>query len=183
MVFSSLTKNVGTHKFIIDARASNRHFLRPPAGLLRTGEGLCLVEFQGAPEDAQNWFVGSVEIQNTFHRMRILGWLHAVLASEAGYSGKTISQKRFVPDSLMYPVPTTLPMGFSWTMFFCQDVADHCTLTESADSLLFVCRDHSTPLLSGRQGMGSLGFRWSHADNFWVFGIAPTCISLVSSRA
>ena len=54
-----VAKKGGALRFIVDARASNRHFLRPPAGLLLTGEGLCLVEFQGAPEDAQNWFVGS----------------------------------------------------------------------------------------------------------------------------
>ena len=41
---------------MIDSRASNRHFLVPPFRLLLTGEGLCHVEFQAAPEDAQNWF-------------------------------------------------------------------------------------------------------------------------------
>ena len=35
--------------------------------------------------------------------------------------------------------------------------------------LLFVCRDHSAPpLLGGKHGMGSLGFRSSYADNFGV---------------
>ena len=54
-------------------------------------------------------------------------------------------------------------------MFFCQDVTDHCTLAESSDSHIFVCRDHSAPpLLGGKRGMGSLGFRWSYADNLVV---------------
>ena len=41
--------------------------------------------------DAQNWFVGSTDIKNTFHQMRILRWLQAfyalpaVLASEDGF--------------------------------------------------------------------------------------------------
>ena len=39
--------------------------------------------------------------------------------------------------------------GFSWAMFFCQDVTDHWTLSGSADYPLFVCRDHSTPPLLG----------------------------------
>ena len=38
--------------------------------------------------------------------------LSAVLASEVGYTVKTIDQIRLVPDSSMYPVPTTLPMVF-----------------------------------------------------------------------
>ena len=63
--------------------------------------------------------------------------LLAVLASEVGYTVKTIDQKRLAPDSLIYLVPATLPMGFSWAVFFCQDVTDHCTLAGSADSPLF----------------------------------------------
>ena len=56
--------------------------------------------------------------------------------------------------------------GFSRAMFFCQDVTDHGTLTGSAGSLLFVCRDHSTPpLLGSKKGIGSASFRWSYADN------------------
>ena len=38
-----------------------------------TGEGLCRVHLRGAPEDAQNWFVGSADIKNAFHQMRIPG--------------------------------------------------------------------------------------------------------------
>ena len=54
-------------------------------------------------------------------------------------------------------------------MLFCQDVTDRCTLAVSADSPLFVCRDHSAPpLLGGEHGMGLVGFRWSCADNAGV---------------
>ena len=58
--------------------------------------------------------------------------------SEIGFTGRTVNQKLLAPDSLIYPVPTTLPMGFSWAMFFCQDVTDHCTLSGSADFPLCV---------------------------------------------
>ena len=66
-----VAKKAGAQRFIIDAHASSRYFLRPPSGPLLTGEGLCHVEFQGAPEDAQNWFVVSADIKNAFHQMRI----------------------------------------------------------------------------------------------------------------
>ena len=61
----------------MDARASNRHFLSPPSVPLLTGEGLCHVEFQGAPEDTQHWFVGSADIKDAFRQMRIRRWLYA----------------------------------------------------------------------------------------------------------
>ena len=60
-------KKAGAQRFIIDARANHRHFVRP----LLTGEGLCHAEFLGARGDAQNYFVGSVDFKNAFHQMRI----------------------------------------------------------------------------------------------------------------
>ena len=66
-------KKAGAQRFIIDARASNRHFLRPPSGPLLTGEGLCHVGFQGTPEDAHNLFVGSADIKKAFIRCGFLG--------------------------------------------------------------------------------------------------------------
>ena len=102
-----VAKNAGVQRFIIDARASNRHFLNPPSGPL--------VEFQGAHEDVQNFFVGSADVKNAFHQMRISEWLQlfsalpAVLASELGYTGKRSTQKKTFPDSLICSVLTTLP--------------------------------------------------------------------------
>ena len=55
---SSLPRRMA-QRFITDARTSNRH-LSPPSEPLLTGEGLCHVKFQGAPDNAQIWFVGSV---------------------------------------------------------------------------------------------------------------------------
>ena len=48
-------------------------------------------------------FVSSADIKNGFRQMRIPTWLHAffalpaVLASEVGYTGKTVERKRFAP--------------------------------------------------------------------------------------
>ena len=165
----------GVQRVIFDARASKRHFLNLPSGPLLTGEGLCHIEFQGGPEDAQNWFVGSADIKNELHQMRVPERLQsffappAVLASEVGYTGKTINQTRFVPDSWIYLFPATLPMDFRRRCSLVEMFANHCTLAGSADTPLFICRDHSTPpLLSSLYGMGSLVFRRSSADNFGV---------------
>ena len=121
--------------------------------------------------------------------MRIPRWLQpifalpAVLASEVGYTGKRLTEKRHVPDSLMYPVPATLPMGFAWTMLFCQGVTDHSTFTGSADPALFVCRDHSTPPLLGcKHCMGSAGFPCSYADNFRFLARGTGCTDFHLAR-
>ena len=90
------------------ACGSNRHFKKPPSRPFLTGGGQCHVEFQGALEDAQNWFVGSANIKNAFHQMRspwmvtsVLG-TPAVLASENGYTGRTVNQQRVAPDFLFF---------------------------------------------------------------------------------
>ena len=78
--FFRCQKGWSSERFIVDVRASNRHFLRLPSGPLFTGEGLWYVEFQGMLEDPQNWFVGSADINNAFHQMRIPGLLEALFA-------------------------------------------------------------------------------------------------------
>ena len=49
--------------------------------------------------------------------------------------------------------------------------------------LLFICRDHSTPpLLASEHGIGSLGFRWSYADNFGVLARGANCTNVHLAR-
>ena len=107
--FFFVSKKAGAQRFIIDARASTRHFLNPPSGPLLTGEGLCHVEFQGVPETgllvppmsrtrlARRAFLDGCKRQSSYPKLVTLE--------------KTVKQKRLAPDSLFYPDPATLPMG------------------------------------------------------------------------
>ena len=90
--------------------------------------------------------------------------LPAVLASEVGYMGKTIEQKRLAPDSLIIPVFTTLPIGFLGRCFSVKK--SRTTVLSLEVIILFICGDHSTPPLHG--GGTWHGVAWSYADNFWV---------------
>ena len=183
-------KKAGAQRFIVDARTNNRHFLRPPSGPLLTGQGLSHVEFRGALQDAQNWFVGSAVIKNAFHQMRKPIWLQefcalpAVLTSEAGYTGKMVDQRRLAPDSLVYPVRTTLSIGFSWAIFSVKR-SRITARTREVLTLLFsvVVTDHSTPLMLGcENGLGYAGFHWSCADNFGVLARGADCTSVHLAR-
>ena len=99
------------------------------------------VETVGASDEAQNWLVGSADIKNAFHQMRIPRWLQAyfafleALASEVGYTGKAIDKTRVVPDSLIYLVPVPLPIGLLFS---------RCH-AGSADSPLFISHGTSAP--------------------------------------
>ena len=91
-------------------------------------------------------------------------------------SRETVEQKRLAPEALIYRVPTTLPMGFSSAMFFCQDVTDHCTLAGSAESPLFVCRRCSAANMAWDRlvSVGRLLTIWG----FWARGENCTNVHL-----
>ena len=152
---SFVAKKAGAQRFIFNARASNQHF------------------FKTSPASCSQ----ARDFATSNFRERLVA--PTVFASEVGYSGESIERKRLVPNSLIYLVPATLPMGFSWAMFFCQDVTDHCTLTTCAHYHLFVCRDHSTPPLRSSQcGLGSDGFRWSQAGNLGSLARGANCTNV-----
>ena len=142
-----VAKKAGARRFIPDARASNRSFLSPPSGPLLTAEGLCHVEFQGASEDVSKLVCGfgryQERVSSDAHSSTVASVFFAlptVLASKVGYTGKTVEQKRLAPDSLIYLVPTTLPIGCCLAMLFC--VTDHCIRGGNADSPLVTTPHH-----------------------------------------
>ena len=98
---------------------------------------------------------GHADVKNAVHQMRIPRWqqayfaLLAVLASDAGDTGKRRSTTPLVP--------ATLPMSFSWAMFFCQGVTD-CTLATSADSALLVVVTTPYPVVRRHTWHGISGF-------------------------
>ena len=91
--------------------------------------------------------------------------LPAVLAPDVGYTGKTVDQKRPAPDSLIYAVTTTLPMGFFMGDVFLSRITARSreVLTFAATTLLHRC-------LVAKMAWDPAGFRWSFADNFGCTG-------------
>ena len=161
-------KRAGAQRLIVKARASNRHFSetsiwaiahrrrtfvmsnsRRRLWTLRTGLSVRLIL------TTRSIRCSSLDGCRHFLPCPLFSHLEFVTQEK-----RSIDRRRLALDSLIYPVPTTLPLGFSWVMCFCQDVTDKCTLAGSADSPLFVGRDHSAPpLLGSKHGTGSVGFR------------------------
>ena len=67
-----VAKKAGAQRFIVDARASNRHFVRPPDG---RENFFGMSNFRERRKETQNWFVLSADIKDAFHQVRIPGWL------------------------------------------------------------------------------------------------------------
>ena len=159
-------------RFMIDVRASKRHFLKPPTGLLLTGEGLCHVECQGAPE-----FVGPADVKIAFHQTRIPGRLQAfsalpaVLASEV-WSLEKGSTATSCSRLLDLSCPFNIADGFLLSDVF--SVKMSRTTARSREVLillsLFVVTFPTPPPIGSKHGMGSRDFRLSCADIFGVSG-------------
>ena len=147
---NTLVKKAGARRFIVDVRASNKYFFESSIWTVPLRRGLLPSRISGSACGRPELVRGSADVKNVFHQLRIPERLQAfffffslpaVLASEVVDTvEKTVNPKRLAPDFLVYPVPRTHLMGFSWAMFFGQDVTDHCTLAGSADPplLLFV---------------------------------------------
>ena len=73
----SVAKKAMAQRFIIDARASNRHVFESSIWTVAHRRGLCRVAFHGALEDAENGFAGSADVKNAFHQMRMPGGVQA----------------------------------------------------------------------------------------------------------
>ena len=142
-------KKAGARRFIIRCACKQPIFFEISGWTVAHRGGTLPCRISGAPEDAQNWFVGSAEIKNTFHQMRFSGWLQlfffafpAVLASEVGYVGKTIDQTRLAPILLHVDMCVSLPLpkGFSGAKFFCQGVTGYC----KARKWSRLCKDNTS---------------------------------------
>ena len=90
-------------------------------------------------------------------------------ASEVGHTGKNSRPETSCSRFIDISCSCNRSDGFFLGDSFLSRCRGSLHARGSADSPLFVCRDHSTPpLLGSKHGLGSAGFRWSYADNFWV---------------
>ena len=105
-------------RLIIDARPANAVFVEPPKVNLPTPDLLSqLVAPEGKP-----FFVAKVDIDNFYHRLALPNWMRpyfalpALSSSALGLSG---------PERPVYPCCTTLPMGWSHSVYIAQIAHEH----------------------------------------------------------
>ena len=131
---------------ILGTRRSNEWFRRPPHTDLLTAEGLAPFDLDlGDDVDPRSLgpilrgsglsvAVGVGGVQDAFHRLRMPVWLRRYFglpprfANDVGLTGSMLDGRVLLADSLVFPVPTALPMGFSWSLFYCQTLGEHLAL-------------------------------------------------------
>ncbi|CAE6957111.1 CACNA1H, partial [Symbiodinium sp. CCMP2456] len=125
-------------RLIVDARAANRHFLPPPGVDLCTAEGFSRIEVI-LPEacrhqpsvlrqtlQGRGLHFGLSDVKDAFHRLRQPFWLaqyfcmRPLEAHYLGLTGATVEGRVLRSQDKVYPIPGSLCMGFTWSLYFCQ---------------------------------------------------------------
>lgn len=124
-------KGDGAIRLIIDARPANDAFVEPPHVELPTPDLLARM----AVAADRTLFIAKVDLDNFYHRLRLPDWLcqwfalPAVRAADVGVAG----------DGWVYPCCTTLPMGWSHSVYLAQQAHEHFIAThtrfDSRDSI------------------------------------------------
>ena len=127
-------------RMIIDARPANAVFRDPPGVALSTAETFSKIKFVcGEDDDASplgqqtfsppaELFAGLSDVKDCFHRVKQPRWLSKyfclmpIEARHVGLTGQVVDGLKLRSQDLVYPMPGSLCMGFSWSLFFAQRI-------------------------------------------------------------
>ena len=151
-------------RLIIDARRANSFLAQPPPVRLCTPEAFARFEFNygsddlskampGIVGDGAALFVGLSDIKDAFHRLRQPRWMQELFcldpipAQWVGVQGQQIDGVTLAADQLIFPMPASLPMGCSWSLFFAQAVSEHLMSDVPLLAQSALLRDRGPPLV------------------------------------
>ena len=118
-------------RMIVDARPANSEFVDPPGVSLSTAETFAKFEVEDGPgglTDDFGLFVGLSDLKDCFHRIKQPRWLSKhfcflpIEARHVGMTGCWLEGRRLESSDLIYPMPGSLCMGFTWSLFFAQRI-------------------------------------------------------------
>ena len=149
-------------RLIIDGRRANFRFATPPSVRLCSPESFAKAEitwedfdhtlfpgFEALPE----LHVGLSDIRDCFHRLKQPRWLQEffcfdpVPAKWVGLSGQELGGTQLKPDDLVYPMPSSLPMGCSWSLYFAQTISEKLMGEVKGLEQSSLLRDRGPPLV------------------------------------
>ena len=114
-------KDEGRQRLIIDARRANAHFAEPPSVELPSPDLLARLE---VPEDGL-LHVAKDDADNLYHRFRLPDWMWPYFCLPRVRAGDVGVGDLFGDDTLVWPCCTTLPMGFSHSVYLAQTSHEH----------------------------------------------------------
>ena len=119
-VFFVRKKN-GSLRLVVDARRSNRRFRKPPGVAMATPESFARMETTGRDDV----FVATTDVKDCFHRLRITSEFGKYFCLPPLTLDKEMTAT--LDGDIDYTAPVwpclaVLPMGFTWSLYFAQQI-------------------------------------------------------------
>ena len=180
-------------RLIVDARRVNRRFRAPPSVTLASSEALSRIEIE-LPADVDfdsdegrrvlenlEIYLGNGDVKDAFHRFRLRRdfslWfgVGSASAGEMRLVGQRVDGEIVGFHDTLDLVWTSLPMGFSWSLFFCQHVIQDvaCKALDQSRSLLMADRSPPAVFRVGADGTPDVDSSRAHyvyVDNLGLCG-------------
>ena len=175
----------------MDARPANADFREPPGVALASAEtfskievdfGMCGSGQVDYPDFPFGLHVGLSDVKDCFHRIRQPRWLARyfclmpIEARHVGLTGKSIDGQVLQSSDLVYPMPGSLCMGFSWSLYFAQKISERqmSLVPTLKDSTLV--NDRSGPAVFSAEAPSSLK-HFVYVDNLGVMSGNAECVA------
>ena len=178
-------------RMIIDARPANAVFQEPPGVALATAETFSKIEVDfGIRATGQaellgppfGLHVGLSDVKDCFHRIRQPRWLSRyfclmpIEARHVGLTGKLLDGQVLQSSDLVYPMPGSLCMGFSWSLYFAQRISERqMSLVPSLKDSSLV-NDRSGPAVFPAEAPSSMK-HFVYVDNLGVMSGSVECVA------
>ncbi len=173
-------------RMIIDARGTNRLFKEPPGVHLLTSDGFSRIEldvpqgiYPGEPAyenfiSQRKIHMGLSDVKDCFHRLRQPKWLaeyfcfEGIPASWVGLGGKELDGVQLKPDSIIFPAPGSLSMGFTWSLFFAQKINERMMSQVTTLKHSSLASDRSEAMVFAEEGEKAKVHHYVYVDNLGI---------------
>lgn len=174
-------------RMIVDGRGANLRLKDPPSVPLSTAETFSRIEMT-VPEDlvhdpdGRKQFFSDIhvyaalsDVKDCFHRIRQPDWmckLFCLLPIEArhvGLTGHTLEGVTLLSNDLVYPMPGSLAMGCSWSLYFAQKINEHQFSISPSLGDSGLIHDRGPPLVIDPQDPHKLN-HYVYVDNLGIIG-------------
>lgn len=160
-------KKDGRIRSVFDTRIVNTCFVEPPSTRLPSGAAISGIETPGPDSDV---FVGTGDVENCFYNMGVpeglseyftLNPVHAHLIGKTQLNGKALG-----PQALLTPCLAGLPMGWNWSLHFCQSAVSSIVQEATGFDRLVEDREEGIVLTAEAPRCAA-----AYVDSFAVFGL------------
>ena len=120
-------KDGDSQRLIIDARPANAVFVDPPKVSLPTPD---LLSQMVAPSDTP-FYVAKVDLDNFYHRLTLPVWMRSYFALPSVCASDVGLGHVYGDHTRIHPCCTTLPMGWSHSVYLAQTAHEHLLDTKT----------------------------------------------------